>query len=528
MTVSTETNRATGTGNGATVDFTFSFPYILDSDIQVYIDGALQSDTLYTITRASGVGGTVTFDTAPADTLAVLIFRELGFTQPDKIPTVDKVGRGLIETSLDRLTMITQQINEGLGRAIKFPLASSTTGVEVSALTADRALIVNSAGDGITMSADSYVNQTAAAAASALAAAASETAAETAAGLAADSEDAAALSAAEAATSAGSIALPDATGNGNKYIRQKAAEDGFEYRTVAQTFDDIKQAASETATGVVELATVAEAIAGTDTSRAVTPAALAAASGSGNKTISGLPPYYNNAASISIPSGVSAASSTGAKIAATSGAQTVSLATSGANGLDTGSEASGTWYYLYLIGSSTDSATYPTKGMFSVTNEATSGSVTLPSGYDLKRQLPLAVRNDGSSDIIPFYCPVWGEVIYRAQCTHNDGVRRDGTTQVLSGGSAASPTSIDCSAFIPAISEYGYFNYYGSGSQSISLAPAGSGLVQAGLRADSSGTENNTTWMETSTSQAVEYERYIGSGSAYLDVMGYQVTELAY
>lgn len=44
--------------------------------------------------------------------------------------------------------------------------------------------------------------------------------------------------------------------------------------TAAAAFYNIKQAATETATGVVELATTAEAQAGTDTSRAITPATL--------------------------------------------------------------------------------------------------------------------------------------------------------------------------------------------------------------------------------------------------------------
>lgn len=48
------------------------------------------------------------------------------------------------------------------------------------------------------------------------------------------------------------------------------------YTSAANAFAGIKQAASDTATGVVELATDAETITGTDTSRAVTPANVAA------------------------------------------------------------------------------------------------------------------------------------------------------------------------------------------------------------------------------------------------------------
>lgn len=242
--------------------------------------------------------------------------------------------------------------------------------------------------------------------------------------------------------------------------------------------------------------------------------------------IGGNLPTYNNAASIIIPQGVTAFNSDNTAIIEAAGNLTVSLASSGANGLDAGSEASDTWYYVYLIGDT--SATNPTAGLFSVTNEAASGTITLPSGYDIKRQLPLAVRNDGSSNIIPFYCPDWGEVIYSVQCTHSNGSLQNGTTQVLSAGTATTPTSVSCSSFIPAISEYGYFNYYGSGSHATSLAPAGSSRVQTVFQTDASGLETGVAWCQTSTAQAVEYDRMTGSGSAYLDVMGYIVTELPY
>jgi hypothetical protein len=56
-----------------------------------------------------------------------------------------------------------------------------------------------------------------------------------------------------------------------------AANNLSDVANAATAFGNIKQAASETATGVVELATVAEATTGTDTSRAVTPAGVAAA-----------------------------------------------------------------------------------------------------------------------------------------------------------------------------------------------------------------------------------------------------------
>src|SRR5512139_2788741 len=51
----------------------------------------------------------------------------------------------------------------------------------------------------------------------------------------------------------------------------------LEYANAATAFSALKQAATEAATGVVELATTAEASTGTDTARAVTPAGVTAA-----------------------------------------------------------------------------------------------------------------------------------------------------------------------------------------------------------------------------------------------------------
>lgn len=70
-------------------------------------------------------------------------------------------------------------------------------------------------------------------------AAASAVAADASADAAAVSETNAADSAAAAAASAGAVNLPSAAGHGTHYIRQKATEDGFEYRTPSQVLADI-------------------------------------------------------------------------------------------------------------------------------------------------------------------------------------------------------------------------------------------------------------------------------------------------
>lgn len=64
------------------------------------------------------------------------------------------------------------------------------------------------------------------------------------------------------------------------------------------------------------------------------------------------------------------------------------------NGLDTGTEASDTWYYIYLIWNPN---TAEVAGLLS----ASATAPTLPAGFTKKR-LVGAVRNEGASNFIPF------------------------------------------------------------------------------------------------------------------------------
>lgn len=247
------------------------------------------------------------------------------------------------------------------------------------------------------------------------------------------------------------------------------------------------------------------------------------------RRLEGEPPMYNDAASIILPAGLGALDSAGYSMMRIATNQTVSLASSGANGLDTGSEASDTWYYVYLIASSTDSVTYPTKGLFSVTNEAASGSVTLPTGYDLKRQLPLAVRNDGSSNIIPFYIGEWSyraTVFYQTGATYFDGttISASTTTNVLTAGTATSYTNVSLTSYVPPISEEAYLNVINSSNGLFNIRTDGETHegIQTGGGASIAPTRD---WLRTA-SQVIEYRRYSGSSGTNIDVLGYRVTEI--
>lgn len=115
---------------------------------------------------------------------------------------------------------------------------------------------------------------------------------------------------------------------------------------------------------------------------------------------------------------------------------TPNISASGAGGLDTGSETSDTWYYIYVIGDST--------GINSVSSliSASSSSPTLPAGYDHFRRIG-SIRNDASSDFLNirgFPSADYRYFFYEENIS---------TLQVLSSGSATTYTNVNCAAFVP-------------------------------------------------------------------------------
>ena len=69
------TTSNTYTGNGSTVDFSFTFPYLKSSDIKVSVDEVVQSlTTHYTLHNAT----TIRFGTAPGSGKSVKVYRDTG------------------------------------------------------------------------------------------------------------------------------------------------------------------------------------------------------------------------------------------------------------------------------------------------------------------------------------------------------------------------------------------------------------------------------------------------------------------
>ena len=195
MTISTTTIKNSYSGNGSTSVFNYTFKITDEDHIQVIIRSASGTETTKTKTThytVSGVnnsgGGQVTFTSGniPTNTETVLLRRNTPKTQGLDLIENDPMPAENIETAYDKLTAITQELQEELNRTIKVSKTSTITNPELTADASQRAgklLGFDSNGDldgtidgsGVATNATAAANSATAAASSASAAAASAT-----------------------------------------------------------------------------------------------------------------------------------------------------------------------------------------------------------------------------------------------------------------------------------------------------------------------------------------------------------------
>lgn len=190
MTITSTTTKVIHNGNGATTVFPWSFLIPAQADLQVILTSAAGVETVQTVTTHYTVtglgddnGGSVTMLTAPVTGEKLTIRRLTAQTQETDLTTGAAFYAEDHEAVFDKLTMMIQEVQEQLDRAVKVDLSSGEDPDDlIDQLDAD----------------------VASASASASAAATSATNASTSATNAANSSTAAAASAAAAALSAAS------------------------------------------------------------------------------------------------------------------------------------------------------------------------------------------------------------------------------------------------------------------------------------------------------------------------------------
>lgn len=138
MTVATANNRNSYACNGSQVIFPYTFKIFQDSDLVVKLRDANGAETTLTLTTdytvsgaGAAAGGNVTTVATYASGNQLIILRQIPLTQLVDYVENDNFPAETHEGALDRAVMITQQLNEEVGRAIKMPDSSPLAGADL-------------------------------------------------------------------------------------------------------------------------------------------------------------------------------------------------------------------------------------------------------------------------------------------------------------------------------------------------------------------------------------------------------------
>lgn len=158
-------------------------------------------------------------------------------------------------------------------------------------------------------------------------------------------------------------------------------------------------------------------------------------------------PQYVSARTISVNGDAVARSANTLRDLGVTGNNTVSLDVSGVNGLSpTAVLSPNTWYYLYMIDSGTT-----VSGGYLLHNAQGVQTFTIATVVFHARQLPLAMKTDGSSNLLPFFVEQWnGRHASIRYATTFNGIGSPSTMQTLVGlisGGTYVTTSL--SAYVP-------------------------------------------------------------------------------
>lgn len=158
MSLETESQVKQYAGNGVTTAFSYPYKFFEDGDLKVILTSSAGVETPQTITTnytVSGAGedagGTVTMVTAPASGETLTIYRDPAKTQGLDLRENDSAPAEEIEKALDRNTMLIQRLSELVDRKIGLTdgfVDSFTLTLPSDLATANKALVVNSSGNG--------------------------------------------------------------------------------------------------------------------------------------------------------------------------------------------------------------------------------------------------------------------------------------------------------------------------------------------------------------------------------------------
>jgi len=183
MTLSSADNRDEYTGTGSVDTYPYNFKILAEEEVLVSqettagVSSTLVLNTDYTVTGVGNASGGNIVLTSPLTTGYILVnTRNMDFLQGTDLGEGDNLPAEVIESSLDKLTMMAQQNKESFDRSMNLPITAVGVSTDLPAAVANAALGWNAAANAIVNIPEASTSATAALA-SAADAAASETAA---------------------------------------------------------------------------------------------------------------------------------------------------------------------------------------------------------------------------------------------------------------------------------------------------------------------------------------------------------------
>lgn len=200
MAISTLLNRISYAGDGLSVAFAYPYPYFAQEDLKVVlklstgVEVAKTLTTHYTVSPTEGTdgavaaSGTVTMITAPAVGETLTLYSDPAASQEIALTENEAIPAPTLNGGYDKLTLMVQRLKDRADRSMRKSEGLAATfdpTLPIDLNTANKALVVNAAGDGWALMADApTATEIASAAANAASAAASAAAAAASAALA--------------------------------------------------------------------------------------------------------------------------------------------------------------------------------------------------------------------------------------------------------------------------------------------------------------------------------------------------------
>ena len=145
MTISTLVVKNSYNADGSATQFAYQFPIHSTAELKVIERSALGTETVkslgsdYSVVDNGSSGGTVTFGTAPASGISIILLRDTNLTQGVDYIANDAFAAETHEAALDKLTLQIQEAQEEIDRSIKLSRTNTMTSTEFTNSATDRA-----------------------------------------------------------------------------------------------------------------------------------------------------------------------------------------------------------------------------------------------------------------------------------------------------------------------------------------------------------------------------------------------------